>query len=311
MAPVGGGPALVVDRTGGLGDQACESVDGGFGRGTGVPFDGAIHEGLGLDGTHRHRSDRSQPDPHASTGTVHDEGQGRHRDDHGVAGADLEELLGPVEHGDPHRLDQLLGFEGVLLDARDEAVQGQLAGSARRPEDDGGVEGGEHRQGVAGRRGRGEVAAEGASVADLRGADGSSGLGECGQEDRKFPAPHLRIGQSGPEHEFIALQPPTAQFVDPVDDHDVVKSDLSTVDADHEIGAARQQQGVRVLGECCTGVVEGARDGHRHGLHAAAISTICQRVRRGLRCPAWRIPSSTPSVPWPTRSAPPCSAPTN
>ena len=32
MAPVGGGPALVVDRTGGLGDQACESVDGGFGR---------------------------------------------------------------------------------------------------------------------------------------------------------------------------------------------------------------------------------------------------------------------------------------
>ena len=48
MAPVGGGPALVVDRAGGLGDQAGESVDGGVGQGTGVPVDGAIHEGFGL-----------------------------------------------------------------------------------------------------------------------------------------------------------------------------------------------------------------------------------------------------------------------
>ena len=87
----------------------------------------------------------------------------------------------------------------------------------RRPacggDDDAGVERGEHRESVAGRRGGAEIAPERAGVADLGGPDGARRLREAGQEVAELGSHELGVGDAGAEHDFAAFAPPSGELL--------------------------------------------------------------------------------------------------
>ena len=150
-------------------------------------------------------------------------------------------------------------------------------GSVRRPLDadevDLGVEGGEHRQPVAGRRAGGEVAADRAGIADLRAADRARRLGQRRQHrrngsrsisDHVTAAPNVTVRAAGSnvhvdssgtrvkrDHVGVAVGPG--------------KAAMALVDLDQQVGAARQQRRRGVGGELGDGLVEAAGNEHGHG----------------------------------------------
>ena len=73
------------------------------------------------------------------------------------------------------------------------------------------VERGQHRQGVAGGRGRAQVAADRAGVADLRRSDGAGGLGQGGHQPGQVGPQHLGVGHAGAQPQVAVDLPPPLQ----------------------------------------------------------------------------------------------------
>ena len=183
----------------------------------------------------------TEPSPTATVPGVgvDDQGEGHDGDDHGVAGPDLQVVLRPPGDGDGDRLDQLARGEGGPLDPGEELGDGQVPGPVGRPQVDGGVEGDEHGQQVAGRGGGAEVAAEGPGVADLGRADGpgrfGQGRSECGEVGHAEVGVGERRRRGGP----VAVPVPARQLGHPADGHHGARPAQAVVDLDHEVGARR------------------------------------------------------------------------
>ena len=150
-----------------------------------VPVDGAGGERLGLGGPHDRRRDRAEGEAHRPGRPVDGEAGAGDGDHHRVAHADLGVALPAVEHGHGDRGDQLARPQGRALDAGHELADRHRARAvgperARRSASSAASTG----QPVAGRRARGEVAADRRRVADLRRADRARRLGERRQQRR-------------------------------------------------------------------------------------------------------------------------------
>ena len=130
MAAVGGGGPVVVDGAAGgghaaaeLGDQRLVARDGG------IPVEPLGEPGLGLGVADRDRPDRTERAAHGPARRVDDERAAGDGDDHGVAHADLEELLGPAATGTSTATTSSPGSSAVRLGP----VRKASTGRVRRP----------------------------------------------------------------------------------------------------------------------------------------------------------------------------------
>jgi hypothetical protein len=268
---VGGARAVVVDRLDVLADQPCELAEvrlGGTGR--------RRRELLGAPRTQDRGTDRAERHGGGPVvGPRHD--PGHHRDDHGVAGADLGEGLALRHLGGQGRTDdELVRRPGVALGAGQERLPGQppLAPLGGR-EDHLGVEGGEVGQGVTGRAGRPEVATDGAGAADLRRADGPRQLCERGVGARLEAA----VGHAGADEPVL----PVRELLDAPDRDDRLRPTVAEVHLDHHVGAAGQDGRLGMRRQCLERGIEPARSQHLHrhphGRYVpGAQRTRCPRV---------------------------------
>ena len=186
-------------------------------------------ERLGRRGPHDRRGDRPEGEAHRPGRLVDRQARPGDGDDHGVAHADLGVALPAVEqrHGDGR--EQLAAAQCRLLDADHELADRQLAHSVAADQLDGGVQGREHRQAVAGRRAGDDVAADRRRVADLRRTDGARRLGQGRHEAGERWGGQLGVGDGGAEAQRAGgpVEGPRAQLGDAVDAHDELVVDRS------------------------------------------------------------------------------------
>jgi hypothetical protein len=121
-----------------------------------------------------------------------------------------------VDEGNLDAQDQFVGIESGFAIANPEHPSIDRPLAARAAGHDPRVERQQDRQGVAGRRGVGDIAAERASVLDLGGSDGCRRL----DEDRhvaatRLGAPNLRVCRQGSEAEHVTDDVNPAQLVEP------------------------------------------------------------------------------------------------
>ncbi len=167
-----------------------------------------------------------------------------------------------MQQRDAHPGEQLAGAHRV--EAGEQVTDRHLAAGAGPGEGDGGLQRGEHRQGVAGRRGGDDVAAEGADVADLRRAGGAGGVGERGDERGEVGAVHPGVGESGAEYGGAAvLVAPAAQFGDPAEADQGGGAQPSGVDGFHQVGGSGHRYRGRGGGQRVDGLVERGRQHDR------------------------------------------------
>ncbi len=290
---------MVVDRVGGTGDQFSEFPDY-FRPGlyAAVPVEVAAHMVLGFRGPQRNRRNRPQGHPDPAGAAVHKQGQGRNRDDHCVARADLAELLGAVEYRNPHGLDQLSGHQAGRLDTGDELGDGHLAAGFGRTQFQHGVEGGQHGNAVTGGRGGCDVSTEGCGVADLWGADGAGGLGQRRHQRRNLRFTDLGKGDTGAESQFVSCEMPVGEFGNPVEGDHVFDASTAPVDLDHEVGSAGNDDRVGFCGQGSAGIFEGGSNGHRHSAMLSSVQHFVNAIARAnvAVCQVRYIPSLQP---WP------------
>ncbi len=133
VAPVGRGRPVVVDRPGRGGHAAPEPLDHRrVRRRVALPVEPGRHPHLGVVVADGRRPGGPERARHPAALAVDHQGAARHRDDHGVAHADLEELPGPADQRHPHGHHQLVGPPGGLLGSDEEVAHRQRA-AARRP----------------------------------------------------------------------------------------------------------------------------------------------------------------------------------
>ena len=173
---------VVVDRAGGGRCQFGEATDGSVVEPAGGPVDVGGRERLRFVTAQDRRTDRTEGQPHRPARTIHHEARTRDRDHHRVADADLGIALPAVEHRDVDLGHELARLERRLLHPDHELGHRQRSTSGDRLDHDRCLERSEHRQPVAGRRARAEVAADRARLADLRRADRAARLGQCRHE---------------------------------------------------------------------------------------------------------------------------------
>ncbi len=270
---------------------------------------GACGNGLQLLGTeslgglcpHDRWGDRAERHPDRPAGRIGDDAHGGDRDDHGVAGADLDHLL-PAEAGrDLDGGDQLVRSAGASLRAEEELGDREGTGPVRTDQLDLGAEREQHRQGIAGGGGGGQVAAEGAGVADLGGAHCPRGLGHGGHEVGEGWAEQLRVGHPGAEDDPVSLQAPAAQLRHTVDHNHRSGVPPAEVDLDHEVGTAGEDLRRRLRKEGVQRLGQRPGHGHRHPDSVSRASTVCQctgpagRLREGSAVPRRNLPSEGPS----------------
>ena len=189
----------------------------------------------------RGRADAGADGPAVGVQGAGERGDG---DDHGVAGADLAELLraGRRRHQDGG--DELVGLQGVALHA----------GVELRGRDQPGAAGGgrhlDHRPGgqqrrvrVTGRGRRAEVAAHGAPDPDLRGAHGARGHRQPGQLRAEL-VDHPRVGHAGAEPDPPVVGAPLPQLGHPAEVEQRTGPAPVEVEVDHDVGAAGDRQGI-------------------------------------------------------------------
>ena len=233
----------VVDRVGCLRHEPRELQDGvgGDGRAGVIPCSGFVHrrrpERLGRVSAHDCGSHGAERHPEAFPVLVDGEAQARHRDDHGVAGADLGEGPRAADRFPSGSHDELTGGERRLLHANQELAPrygpGLLAGSLHHYF---GVVDGQYRERVARGRGRPQVASHGPSVADLRRSHRSGGLRQRSELGKL--AHDARIGDACAEEERAVLAPPPAELLQPADVDDRVRPVTIEIELDHDVGPA-------------------------------------------------------------------------
>ncbi len=175
------------------------------------------------------------------------EPEGAHRDHHGVAGADLGVLLGPVGGADVDGADQFVGRERVAFHAGVEVVDGDAPGAPYGGGLDLGARGEQRGVGVAGRGGGAEVAADAAAVADLRGGDRAGGEGEARQRGAQ-PLHDRRVRHAGAEAYGLRAGLPLVQLAEAGEIEEAFGAAAAEVEVHHHVGAAGQRYGVGVLG---------------------------------------------------------------
>lgn len=252
-----------------------------------VPVDQRGDPPLGLQRAQRHRRYGADRAAHPAPGRVEDDRDGCG----GAAGAGaagrLQEDLRGVQQRYADETDQLRGFEHLA--AGQQVRDGDLAaGAAGARDDELGLQGGEHRQGVAGRGGGGDVAAERPGVTDLGRARGARGRGQGGDQGGEVGPPHAGVGESGAEQSVTVLVVPAAELADPAEADQSGGTQEPLVDGRHQVRATGHRNGGRHGAERRHGLVE--RDGQRHGL-------------RRLRCVRGQ-----PSCPFPVSRRPACFA---
>ncbi len=260
---------MVVDRAAGLGGELAEADDGIGADGAGVPVDGVRGERLGLTRPHDRRRHRTEGDAHRAGRPVDGETDAGDGDDHRVAHADLGVALPAVEQRDGHRGDQLARRQRGALDPDHELGDRHRPPAGGTDQLDLGVERGQHGQPVTGRRAGRQVAADGRRVADLRRPDGARRLGEGGEHRRQRVTAELGVRHAGAEahRPGDGVVGPRAQLGDAPDGDDGLPPGQPTVrlvDRDHQVGAAGQHDGVRVLGERGDSFVQRHRCQHAH-----------------------------------------------
>ena len=105
------------------------------------------------------------------------------------------------------------------------------------------------------------------------------GRGERGQRRGQLAARGLRVGQSGAQHELVALAPPAAQLRHAPEVDQGVGPLAPGVERDHEIGAARDRAHPGVRGAQAERIFERARciDLHGYNTRRDCGRTSCPR----------------------------------
>jgi hypothetical protein len=193
---------------------------------------------------------------------VHDQRERDDRDHHRVPRPDLHERLPRAGHREPDGDDQLVRLQPVALRADEELAQRHRARAARRSELDLRAVDEQRRQRVSRGRGRAEVAADRAAVADLRPADSARGLG---QREQRLGEPHrLGVGQPGAEPQGPVLAHVATQFGHLVQVQQRRRPCSVEVELDHHVGAALDRQRVGSLGLQRQRLLEPARSQDVH-----------------------------------------------
>ncbi len=270
---------MVVDRAGRVGGQRADLRDRLRRSTTGCEVDVGDGERLGLDGADDHRAHRAEGDAHRRRRHVDGEAARRGGDDHRVAHADLGVALPTVEHRDGDRGDQLAGLQHRALRAERERGERHVTRAAQRFEVHHRVEGRQHRQTVARRRRRPDVAADRRGMTDLRRADGARRLRQRRQQRGQRFAHHLGVGDAGAEANGSrrGIVAPRAQFADARHGHDVDRLAVTHVHLDHHVRAAGDHERVRFVGQ------RGERVAKRGGRNARHRPPTLRFVNRSDR----------------------------
>ena len=173
------------------------------------------------------------------------------------------------------------GCSARLLHPHHELVQAHSALPVGAGQHDLGVEGGQHRQGVARRRGGAQVAPQGPGVANGRGAHRAGGLGQGGGRIGQSRGHHLGVGDPAAYHHPVVGNAPLAQFGHLGHGHHLAGTAQTPVDLHHEIGASGQHGGVGVVGQRTQGLVQAP--GHYHIAHLGAPEAAQKQRRLRIR----------------------------
>ncbi len=233
----------------------------------------------------RCRARRPDSGPHAGTGWAWRPQVKRERadrDHHRVPGADLGELLRPAGERNEHRGDQLVVSQRAALGAQVELLGRDEPRPAHRRGLHDGPGGQQDRVAVPGRRGRAEVAADRAAVADLRGTDGPGGQGQA-RRDAADLGDDPGVGQAGAEADLSAGPLPRGELGDPGQVEQRLRPPRVEVDLYHDVGAARDghRAGNLRLGRDRVGQRPGLQEVHRP---VTRLSPEAAR-HRGGSCP--------------------------
>src|SRR5690606_36821136 len=137
------------------------------------------------------------------------EREGRYGDHHRVASADLGELLGTGCGRYNDRPDQLVWFECVAFDSGEELAERDGPDAADGLDLDGGSGREQRRMRVARWRRRPEVAGHGATVADLRRADGTGRQGKP-RQSRSQLGDDRAVGDARAQPDIFPVHVPLA-----------------------------------------------------------------------------------------------------
>ncbi|GAA3039402.1 hypothetical protein GCM10020000_17200 [Streptomyces olivoverticillatus] len=222
------------------GTGAPESQQLGLGQ-------GGREELLGHPGPYGRGRGRADAGPDRAAFGVQGDAEGADGDDHGVARADLGELLRAGGLADVHGPDQLVRGEGVALDAGVELLHRDQAGAAHRLGLDLGARREQRGVAVPGGGGGAQVAADAAAVADLGRADGVRGQGEAGQLGVQV-VDDAGVGDGGAEADVRAVRVPLVELADAAQVQQVLGTAVVEVDLDHDVRAARDGHGRGMLG---------------------------------------------------------------